>query len=143
VTLEGLPPGVYDVVAAIPLHGFASAPGVPVRGGTTDVSLTIGEGGSREVTVGAGKAHARVLVTLPDGRGVPTALNPFRFTLPPRHILLYGRVAAATGARGVARIDRLSAGEYKGRAETSDGRSAEFAFTIRDGEVTRVRADPR
>jgi hypothetical protein len=144
VTLGGLPPGAYDIVAAIPREGFARAQGVKVAsGGPTDVTLTIGEGGSLEVSVGAAKVHARVVVTLPDGRGVPGALNPHRFTLPPRHMLLHDPVAAATDARGVARIDRLSAGEYRGRAETSDGRSAEFAFTIRDGEVTRVRADPR
>lgn len=142
IPLRGLPPGTYDVVAAVPRHGWACARGVRVgAGATADVSIDIGEGGSLEVAVGAAKAGARVLVTLPDGRGVPGAIDPWRFNGPPANLLFYAPAAAATDSRGVARIDGLSAGEYRGRAETGDGRAAEFAFTIRDGETTRVRAD--
>jgi hypothetical protein len=76
-------------------------------------------------------------------RGVPDAIDPFRLKGDPGGLLFYRPVVVATDANGIARADGLSACAYEGRAEASDGRAAEFAFTIRDGEVTRVRADLR
>jgi RNA polymerase sigma-70 factor (ECF subfamily) len=140
IELTGVAPGSYTVLAAVPGGSFDRRSGVRIEAGENAIDMAIGPGGAMALTARDGRAGgaplpgAQVEITFADGAALPPALAGDA-----THLIMIARGAPIeTASDGTARREHLGPGEYRGRVVVSDGRSATFSATVRDGETTNV-----
>ncbi len=115
------PPGIYDVIVGI--VGFP-----PLRFGLVDLAAGV----HRDIEAVLPTEAARLTLELTDPRQSPVDLT----------------VRDASGVdlapiAGFYPVYTLATGTYSVTAALPDGRRAEASVTLRDGDVTTVRLDPR